>query len=196
MPHDPDDRTPIDELNDEAVAEIVEYCRSIQGKHLKVFDLIDPNYGKEKKPVRLEDLPPGVLPGDFLADAEYTTGTVEGLKAVIDYMADFSEPVTEDDLIGYYEADTDATIDLICTLRTVEALIGIRDTIQTYGLKPDELKVLSKDLTALIDRGAALLSIFFVSDHRYYYDTVADFEAQNDDLIARLVKALSNRGTP
>lgn len=50
MPHDPDDRTPIDELNDEAVAEIVEYCRSIQGKHLKVFDLIDPNYGKEKKP--------------------------------------------------------------------------------------------------------------------------------------------------
>jgi len=203
MPHDPDDRTPIDEIEDEAIAEIVEYCRSIQGKRLKVFDLIDPSKGKNAEPIPASELPPGVTPGDLMAEAEWTTARVEEIKAVIDYMADYSDPVTEDELIGYYEADIDATADFICTLRTVEALIGVKDAISSYGLKPNELKEFSKDLTALIARGAALISLFFVSDHRYYYETVGDFQKGTDEffkmnnaLIFRLVKALRDQGAP
>lgn len=185
MPHDPGGQ-----IHDEAIAEIVAYCKSIQGKRLKVFDLIE---GDSKNAPKL---PSGVFPGELFDLEEQTTGTVKKIKDAIKFMADYSEPITQDELIELSTADIDATADLICTLRTVEALIGVKEAIPSYGLKSDELKEFSKDLKALIDQGAALLSVFFNSDHRFYYENEGDFRKKNDELIFRLVKALRGQGAP
>ena len=162
-----------DTLPDERTREVIDYCRSIQGKDLEVFKLINP--GKDT---------PTDARGDYFNQLE----AVEGIKGAIDFYADYSEPVTEDELIEYEESDPEALLDLISVLRTTEALIRVRKSLPTSGLPTKDLGELDNELSETIGQGAALLATFFQNDHRYFYETVGDFDRRAADLCMELAR--------
>lgn len=165
-------------LPDESTREVIDYCRSIQGKDLEVFKLIHPS---DEAPGK--DTPTGER-GDYFNQLE----ALEGLKGAIDFYADYSEPVTEDDLIEYEERDPEALLDLISVLRTTEALIRVRKSLPTSGLPAKDLGELDSELGQTIGQGAALLATFFQNDHSYFYETVGDFDRRGADLCMKLVR--------
>lgn len=152
------------QAEDEATRGAIEYCRSIQGKDLEVFKLINPG------------------------DEAHTTGTLEGIKGAIDFYADYSEPVTEDELIEYEESEPEALLDLISVLRTTEALIRVRKSLPTSGLPAKDLGRLDSELSETIGQGAALLATFFQNEHRYFYETVGYFDRRAADLCMKLAR--------
>jgi len=151
-----------DTLPDESTREVIDYCRSIQGKDLEVFKLINPGDEAPSK-----DTPTGAR-GDYFNRLE----ALEGIKGAIDFYADYSEPVTEDELIGYEESDPEALLDLISVLRTTEALIRVRKSLPTSGLPAKDLGELDSELGQTIGQGAALLATFFQNDHSYFYEII------------------------
>lgn len=147
-----------DTLPDESTREVIDYCRSIQGKDLEVFKLLT------------------------------SREAVREIKDVIGFFTDYSEPVTEDELIGYEESDPEALLDLISVLRTTEALIRVRKSLPTSGLPAKDLGELDSELGQTIGQGAALLATFFQNDHSYFYETVGDFDRRGADLCMKLVR--------
>ena len=174
-----------DTLPDESTREVIDYCRSIQGKDLEVFKLINP--GDE---VPGKDTPTGAR-GDYFNQME----ALEGIRGAIDFYADYSEPVTGDELIEYEESDPEALLDLISVLRTTEALIRVRKSLPTSGLPSEDIGELDIELSQTIGQGAALLAAFFQNDHRYFYETVGDFDrrAAFDHFMADLCIELAKR---
>lgn len=174
-----------DTLPDESTREVIDYCRSIQGKDLEVFKLINPGDEAPSK-----DTPTGAR-GDYFNRLE----ALEGIKGAIDFYADYSEPVTEDELIGYEESDPEALLDLISVLRTTEALIRVRKSLPTSGLPTKDLGELDIELSQTIGQGAALLVSFFQNEHCYFYETVGDFDrrAAFDHFMADLCMELAKR---
>lgn len=146
-----------DTLPDESTREVIDYCRSIQGKDLEVFKLLT------------------------------SREAVRELKDVIVFFADYSEPVTEDELIDD-ESGPEALLDLISVLRTAEALIRVRESLPTSGLPSKDIGELDIELSQTIGQGAALLATFFQNDHRYFYETVGDFDRRGADLCTKLVR--------
>lgn len=174
-----------DTLPDESTREVIDYCRSIQGKDLEVFKLINP--GDE---VPGKDTPTGAR-GDYFNQME----ALEGIRGAIDFYADYSEPVTEDELIDDNESGPEALLDLISVLRTTEALIRVRKSLPTSGLPSEDIGELDNELSETIGQGAALLATFFQNDHRYFYETVGDFDrrAAFDHFMADLSIELAKR---
>lgn len=167
-----------DTLPDERTREVIDYCRSIQGKDLEVFKLINPG----------DEAPGKDAPTDARGDYFNQLEAVEGIKGAIDFYADYSEPVTEDELIEYEESDPEALLDLISVLRTTEALIRVRKSLPTSGLPTKDLGELDNELSETIGQGAALLATFFQNDHRYFYETVGDFDRRAADLCMELAR--------
>lgn len=150
-----------DTLPDERTREVIDYCRSIQGKDLEVFKLLT------------------------------SRETVREIKNVIGFFADYSEPVTEDELIDDNESGPEALLDLISVLRTTEALIRVRKSLPTSGLPAKDLGELDIELSQTIGQGAALLATFFQNDHRYFYETVGDFDRRAADIGIALADKLT-----
>lgn len=150
-----------DTLPDESTREVIDYCRSIQGKDLEVFKLLT------------------------------SRETVREIKNVIGFFADYSEPVTGDELIEYEESDPEALLDLISVLRTTEALIRVRKSLPTSGLPAKDLGELDNELSETIGQGAALLATFFQNDHSYFYETVGDFDRRGADIGIALADKLT-----
>ena len=161
-----------DTLPDERTREVIDYCRSIQGKDLEVFKLIHPS---DEAPGK--DTPTGER-GDYFNRLE----ALEGIKGAIDFYADYSEPVTEDELIEYEESDPEALLDLISVLRTTEALIRVRKSLPTSGLPAKDIGELDSEISETINQGAALLAAFFQNEHCYFYETVGDFDSRAADI--------------
>ena len=147
-----------DTLPDESTREVIDYCRSIQGKDLEVFKLLT------------------------------SREAVREIKDVIGFFADYSEPVTEDELIDDNESGPEALLDLISVLRTTEALIRVRKSLPTSGLPSEDIGELDNELSETIGQGAALLATFFQNDHLYFYETVGDFDRRGADLCMKLVR--------
>lgn len=166
---------------DEITREVIDYCRSIQGKDLEVFKLINPGDEAPSK-----DTPTGAR-GDYFNRLE----ALEGIKGAIDFYADYSEPVTEDELIGYEESDPEALLDLISVLRTTEALIHVKESLPTSGLSSKDLSEIGNGLKQAINQGAALLDTFFQNDHRYFYENVRDFDRRAADIGIALADKLT-----
>lgn len=150
-----------DTLPDESTREVIDYCRSIQGKDLEVFKLLT------------------------------SRETVREIKNVIGFFADYSEPVTEDELIDDNESGPEALLDLISVLRTTEALIRVRKSLPTSGLPSKDIGELDIELSQTIGQGAALLATFFQNDHRYFYETVGDFDRRAADIGIALADKLT-----
>lgn len=150
-----------DTLPDESTREVIDYCRSIQGKDLEVFKLLT------------------------------SRETVREIKNVIGFFADYSEPVTEDELIDDNESGPEALLDLISVLRTTEALIRVRKSLPTSGLPSKDIGELDIELSQTIGQGAALLATFFQNDHRYFYETVGDFDRRGADIGIALADKLT-----
>ena len=113
------------------------------------------------------------------------------IKNVIGFFADYSEPVTEDELIDDNESGPEALLDLISVLRTTEALIRVRKSLPTSGLPAKDLGELDIELSQTIGQGAALLATFFQNDHRYFYETVGDFDRRAADIGIALADKLT-----
>lgn len=158
------------QAEDEAAREAIDYCRSIQGKDLEVFKLINPG------------------------DEAQATDTLEGIRGAIDFYADYSEPVTEDELIEYEGNNPEALLDLISVLRTTEALIRVRKSLPTSGLPSKDLGALDSELGRTIGQGAALLAVFFQNEHRYFYETVGDFDRRAAEIGISLADKLAGDG--
>lgn len=169
-----------DTLPDESTREVIDYCRSIQGKDLEVFKLINPGDEAPSK-----DTPTGAR-GDYFNRLE----ALEGIKGAIDFYADYSEPVTEDELIDD-ESGPEALLDLISVLRTTEALIRVRKSLPTSGLPSKDLGELDSELGQTIGQGAALLATFFQNDHSYFYETVGDFDRHAAEIGIALADKLT-----
>lgn len=150
-----------DTLPDESTREVIDYCRSIQGKDLEVFKLLT------------------------------SRETVREIKNVIGFFADYSEPVTEDELIDDNESGPEALLDLISVLRTTEALIRVRKSLPTSGLPSKDIGELDSEISETIGQGAALLATFFQNDHRYFYETVGDFDRRAADIGIALADKLT-----
>lgn len=150
-----------DTLPDESTREVIDYCRSIQGKDLEVFKLLT------------------------------SRETVREIKNVIGFFADYSEPVTEDELIDDNESGPEALLDLISVLRTTEALIRVRKSLPTSGLPSKDIGELDIELSQTIGQGAALLATFFQNDHLYFYETVGDFDSRAADIGIALADKLT-----
>lgn len=150
-----------DTLPDESTREVIDYCRSIQGKDLEVFKLLT------------------------------SREAVREIKDVIGFFADYSEPVTEDELIGYEESDPESLLDLISVLRTTEALIRVRKSLPASGLPSEDIGELDIELSQTIGQGAALLATFFQNDHLYFYETVGDFDRRAADIGIALADKLT-----
>ena len=150
-----------DTLPDESSREVIDYCRSIQGKDLEVFKLLT------------------------------SRETVREIKNVIGFFADYSEPVTEDELIDDNESGPEALLDLISVLRTTEALIRVRKSLPTSGLPSKDIGELDIELSQTIGQGAALLATFFQNDHSYFYETVGDFDRRGADIGIALADKLT-----
>lgn len=150
-----------DTLPDESTREVIDYCRSIQGKDLEVFKLLT------------------------------SRETVREIKNVIGFFADYSEPVTEDELIDDNESGPEALLDLISVLRTTEALIRVRKSLPTSGLPSKDIGELDIELSQTIGQGAALLATFFQNDHSYFYETVGDFDRRGADIGIALADKLT-----
>lgn len=150
-----------DTLPDESTREVIDYCRSIQGKDLEVFKLLT------------------------------SRETVREIKNVIGFFADYSEPVTEDELIDDNESGPEALLDLISVLRTTEALIRVRKSLPTSGLPSKDIGELGIELSQTIGQGAALLATFFQNDHSYFYETVGDFDRRGADIGIALADKLT-----
>lgn len=149
-----------DTLPDESTREVIDYCRSIQGKDLEVFKLLT------------------------------SREAVREIKDVIGFFADYSEPVTEDELIDD-ESGPEALLDLISVLRTTEALIRVRKSLPTSGLPAKDLGELDSELSETIDQGAALLVTFFQNDHRYFYEAIGDFDRHAAEIGIALADKLT-----
>lgn len=147
-----------DTQRDEITRDITDYCLSIRGKDLEVFRLINHQ------------------------------GTIEGIKGAIDFYADYSEPVTADEIIDFEESEPEALLDLISVLRTTEALIHVKESLPTSGLSSKDLSEIDNGLKQAINQGAALLDIFFQNDHRCFYETVGDFDRRAADLCMKLAR--------
>lgn len=174
-------------LPDESTREVIDYCRSIQGKDLEVFKRI------AGPAPDLSDIPPEYegLAQDIAIDHERAQGALEGIKAAIDFYADYSEPVTADEIIDHEESDPEALLDLISVLRTTEALIRVRKSLPSSGLPTKDLGELDSELGQTIGQGAALLATFFQNDHRYFYETVGDFDRRAADIGIALADKLT-----
>lgn len=170
------------QVADEATREAIEYCRRIQGTDLEVFKLIS---GPEPD---LSDVPPEYadLARDIEIDHARDQEALEGIKNAIDFYADYSEPVTPDELIEYEERDPEALLDLISVLRTTEALIHVKKSLPTYGLSTGDMDELEQEIQGTIDQGAALLTLFFRNDHRHFYETLGEYNARADTLAFTL----------
>lgn len=170
------------QVADEATREAIEYCRRIQGTDLEVFKLIS---GPE---LDLSDVPPEYadLARDIEVDHARDQEALEGIKDAIDFYADYSEPVTPDELIEYEERDPEALLDLISVLRTTEALIHVKKSLPTYGLSTGDTGELEQEIQGTIDQGAALLTLFFRNDHRHFYETLGEYNARADALAFTL----------
>lgn len=170
------------QVADEATREAIEYCRRIQGTDLEVFKLIS---GPE---LDLSDVPPEYadLARDIEIDHARDQEALEGIKDAIDFYADYSEPVTPDELIEYEERDPEALLDLISVLRTTEALIHVKKSLPTYRLSTGDMDELEQEIQGTIDQGAALLTLFFRNDHRHFYETLGEYNARADALAFTL----------
>lgn len=174
-------------LPDESTREVIDYCRSIQGKDLEVFKRI------AGPAPDLSDIPPEYegLAQDIAIDHERAQGALEGIKAAIDFYADYSEPVTADEIIDHEESDPEALLDLISVLRTTEALIRVRKSLPSSGLPSKDIEELDSELSETIDQGAALLATFFQNEHRYFYETVGDFDCRAAEICIALADKLA-----
>lgn len=150
-----------DTLPDERTREVIDYCRSIQGKDLEVFKLLT------------------------------SREAVREIKDVIGFFTDYSEPVTEDELIDDNESGPEALLDLISVLRTTEALIRVRKSLPASGLPSKDIGELDSEISETINQGAALLAAFFQNEHCYFYETVGDFDSRAADIGIALADKLT-----
>ena len=170
------------QVADEATREAIEYCRRIQGTDLEVFKLIA---GPEPD---LSDVPPEYadLARDIEIDHARNQEVLEGIMDAIDFYADYAEALTGDAIADYKEGERDTLLDLISVLRTTEALIHVKKSLPTYGLSTGDAGEIGKEIQGTIEQGAALLTLFFRNDHRYFYDTLGDFNRRVTEVIIAL----------
>lgn len=64
----------------------------------------------------------------------------------------------------------------------------MRKSLPTSGLPTKDLGELDNELSETIGQGAALLATFFQNDHRYFYETVGDFDRRAADLCMELAR--------